>query len=60
MVTGKREGDNVILTFGCGASDREGAYLSQSGKTKVLATSHGFTLRFGDVSVSVTATIPKE
>lgn len=56
-VQGKMEGDKLILTIDCSKSARENAAPSKSGKTVILATTGGFT-RFGDVSISLNATLP--
>lgn len=58
QVSGKMEGDKLILTIDCSKAAREAAAPSKSGKTLVLATTGGFT-RFGDVSVSLNATLPQ-
>ena len=56
-VQGEIKGDKLILTIDVGAAARAAAAPSKSGKTMVLATTSGFT-RFGDVSVSLNATLP--
>jgi hypothetical protein len=56
-VKGEVKGDFLILTIDISKSARENATLSQSQKTRILASTRGFT-RFGDVAVSVNATIP--
>lgn len=56
-VQGKLEGDKLILTIDVSKAAREAAQPSKSGKTTILATTGGFT-RFGDVSVSLNATLP--
>lgn len=58
QVKGEMNGDILTLTIDCGADARERATDSKSGKTRILASTHGFA-RFGDVSVSVNATIAK-
>lgn len=55
-VSGRIEGDKLVLTIDISAKAREAAEPSKSGKTKVLASTRGFT-RFGDVAVSLNATI---
>lgn len=55
-VHGEIKGDKLILTVDISAKSREEAQPSKSGKTKVLASTHGFT-RFGDVGVSLNCTI---
>lgn len=57
QVTGEMKGDKLILTIDCSAAARAAASPSASGKTKVLASTRGFT-RFGDVAISVNATLP--
>lgn len=57
-VRGEIKGDTLIVYIGISKSDRDAAQLSKSGKTKILATTGGFT-RFGDVAVSLNATIDK-
>lgn len=57
-VHGEIKGDKLILTIDVGEAARKAAVPSKSGKTNVLATTGGFT-RFGDVSVSLNATLPK-
>lgn len=58
IVKGEIKGDVLVLMIDISAKAREGANPSKSGKTHVLATTGGFT-RFGDVSVSLNATIAK-
>jgi hypothetical protein len=57
QVSGKLEGDKLILTIDVSKAAREAAAPSKSGKTLVLASTGGFT-RFGDVAVSLNATLP--
>lgn len=56
-VHGELKGDKLILTIDVSEAARAKAAPSKSGKTNVLATTGGFT-RFGDVAVSLNATIP--
>lgn len=56
-VQGKIEGDKLVLTIDVSKAAREAAQPSKSGKTVILATTGGFT-RFGDVAVSLNATLP--
>lgn len=58
VVKGEIKGDILTLTIDVSAKARETATDSKSGKTRILATTSGFT-RFGDVSVSLNATIAK-
>ena len=55
-VSGKVEGDKLVLTIDLSKAAREAARPSASGKTKILATTSGFT-GYGDVKVSLNATI---
>lgn len=55
-ISGKIEGDKLVLTIDISKAAREAAQPSKSGKTKILATTSGFT-GYGDVKVSVNATI---
>jgi len=56
-VSAKMEGDVLVLRINTGKAHRDSAEPSKSGKTKVLATTSGFT-RFEDVGVSLNVTIP--
>jgi len=56
-VSAKMEGDTLVLRINTGKPARDSAEPSKSGKTKVLATTSGFT-RFDDVGVSLNVTIP--
>lgn len=56
VVKGELKGDLLTLTIDVSKAARDAAQPSKSGKTKILATTSGFT-RFGDVSVSLNATI---
>lgn len=53
----KQEGDKLVITIDTSKAARDAAQPSQSGKTRVLATTRGFT-RYGDVGVSLNVTIP--
>lgn len=57
-VRGEIKGDTLVLFIDISAKAKETAELSKSGKSKVLASTRGFT-RFGDVAVSLNATIDK-
>jgi hypothetical protein len=57
MFTGEIKGDKLILEIDVSAIARENARPSKSGKSRILATTNGFT-RFGDVKVNLNATIP--
>lgn len=57
QVQGKMEGDKLILTIDCSKAAREAALPSKTGKTIILASTGGFS-RYGDVSVSLNATLP--
>lgn len=56
-VHSKVEGDKLILTIDVSKAALANAQPSSTGKTLCVATTHGFA-RFGDVSVSLNATIP--
>lgn len=51
-------GDMLVIEIDCSAAARERAPDSKSGKTRLLATTSGFS-KIGDVSVSLNVTIPK-
>lgn len=51
-------GDTLVIEVDCGEAARERAPDSKSGKTRLLATTNGFS-KVGDVSVSLNVTIPK-
>lgn len=55
-VKGEIKGDTLVLTIDISQKAKDAAGPSKSGKTKVLATTSGFT-GFGDVKVSLNATI---
>lgn len=55
-VSTKVEGDKLVITIDVSKAAREGAEPSKSGKTKVLATTSGFT-RIGDVGLSLNVTV---
>lgn len=55
-VTGEIKGDKLILTIDLSKASRDAAEPSKSGKSKVLATTSGFT-GYGDVKVSLNATV---
>jgi len=55
-VKGEIKGDTLVLFIDISEKAREAAQPSKSGKTKILATTSGFT-GFGDVKVSLNATI---
>lgn len=55
-VSGKIEGDKLVLTIDISAAAKAKAEPSKSGKSKILASTQGFT-GFGDVKVSLNATI---
>jgi hypothetical protein len=57
-VKGEMKGDTLVLFIDTSAKAREGAKESKSGKTRLLASTSGFT-GFGDVKVSLNATIDK-
>lgn len=55
-IKGEVKGDTLVLTIDISEGARKSAQPSKSGKTKILATTGGFT-GFGDVKVSLNATI---
>lgn len=55
-VSAKIEGDKLVITLDISKAARDSAEPSKSGKTKVLATTGGFT-GYGDVKVSLNATV---
>lgn len=50
------KGDKLVITLDLSKSARDAAEPSKSGKSKVLATTAGFT-GYGDVKLSLNATI---
>lgn len=56
-VHGEIKGDKLILTIDVSEAARKAAQPSKSGKTRVVATTSGFS-RFGDVGVSLNCTLP--
>lgn len=57
-VKGEIKGDILTLVIDVSKAARDKAAESKSGKTRLLATTSGFT-GFGDVKVSLNATIDK-
>lgn len=55
-VKGEIKGDTLVLTIDVSKAARDAAAPSKSGKTKILATTSGFT-GFGDIKVSLNATV---
>lgn len=55
-VKGEIKGDVLVLSIDVSKAARDAAQPSKSGKTKILATTSGFT-GFGDVKISLNATI---
>lgn len=55
-VKGELKGDLLVLTIDVSKAARDAAKDSKSGKSKILATTSGFT-GFGDIKVSLNATI---
>lgn len=55
-IKGEIKGDTLVLTIDISKAAREAAQPSKSGKTKILATTSGFT-GYGDVKVSLNATV---
>ena len=56
-VQGEIKGDKLVLTIDISKAALENAKPSSSGKTKILATTSGFT-GFGPVKASLNVTIP--
>lgn len=56
-VKGEIKGDQLVITIDISAKAQRQARPSSTGKTKLIATTSGF-INFGDVKVSVNATIP--
>jgi len=52
----KKQGDTLVLTIDISATARAAAEVSKSGKTKVLATTHGFT-NYEGVGISLNAVV---
>ena len=52
----ERKGDKLILTLDISKAAQDAAVASKSGKTKVLATTHGFTSVEG-IGISLNATV---
>lgn len=57
-VKGEMKGDILFLTIDTSKVAREAAKDSKSGKTRLLASTSGFS-NFGDIKVSLNATIDK-
>jgi hypothetical protein len=57
-VKGEMKGDVLHLTIDCSQAAKDKASESKSGKTRILATTSGFT-NFNGVKVSLNATIDK-
>lgn len=55
-VKGEIKGDVLVLSIDVSKAARDAAQPSKSGKTKILATTSGFT-GFGDVKISLNATL---
>jgi hypothetical protein len=52
------DGNKLVIVINVGAADLKAALVSKSGKSKVIATTHGFTniaLPHGTVSLSLNA-----
>lgn len=52
----KQEGDKLVITIDVSEKAKAAAVPSASGKSKVLASTRGFT-NYGDVGLSLNATI---
>jgi hypothetical protein len=57
-VTGELLGDKLVLTIDASEEVRAKAQPSRTGKTLLLASTRSF-VRFGDISVSLNATIQR-
>lgn len=53
------KGDVLTITIDKSRDARDKAQPSKSGKTRVLATTNGFT-RYGDLGLSLNVTLPLE
>lgn len=51
-------GDTLVIEVDCSAEARARAVPSESGKTRILASTRGFT-KVDDVGVSINITLPK-
>ena len=56
-VQGTLKDGKLVLVIDTSKTARDGAQPSKSGKTRVLASTHGFT-RYEDLGVSLNVTIP--
>lgn len=52
----ERKGDTLVLTIDVSKAAQEAAKPSQSGKTRVLASTHGFA-NYEGVGISLNATV---
>ncbi len=52
----EQKGDLLVLTIDCSKAMRDAAGPSKTGKTKVLATTHGFT-NYNGIGLSLNATV---
>ncbi len=50
------KGDKLVITIDVSKAARDAAEVSKSGKSKLLATTGGFT-GYGDVKLSLNATV---
>jgi len=55
----EQKGDKLILTIDVSPDSIEEAKASKSGKTRMVASTHGFT-NIGGVKVSLNVTVPNE
>lgn len=51
------KGTNLVITIDCSDAAKAKAEPSKGGKTKLLASTHGFT-NYNGVGLSVNATLP--
>jgi hypothetical protein len=53
----KYDGDKIVITIDVSEAAREKAELSRSGKSRLIASTHGFA-RYRDVAISLNASVP--
>ena len=52
----EQKGETLLITIDTSDATRKAAQPSKSGKTKVLATTHGFT-NYNGIGISLNATV---
>lgn len=60
MVKGEMSGDILTLTIDCSKEARDRAEASNTGRTRILASTRGFVGFGDDIRVSVNVVIPKD